>query len=143
MKIDGVDPSVAGRRPAAAGERTRMKTNQPGDSERLREEQATQPEWDVLHCLEQCVILLDSMLARWRQADGGLPADEWRAIAKNLSVVSNVLRFLGENAIPSLLANRHGAGPLPQHAASEMLNRLCRQTAELELCFKAAQATLN
>jgi len=100
-------------------------------------------ELDVLHCLEQSVTLLDHMLAREMRAAGDLSADEWRAIAKNLSLVSAVLRYLGEKLIPALLAGRRGAVPLRQQATWEMLGRLCNQTTELQLRFRAAKPTLN
>lgn len=116
-----------------------METKPPGYSDCVAGVARNPPEWVVLHCLEQSVTLLDHMLARGRQADG----NEWRAFAKNLSIVSAVLRFLGDNLIPSLLADRHGAVPQRQQAAWKMLRRLCRQTAELQLHLRAAKPTLN
>ena len=100
-------------------------------------------ELDVLRYLDQCAILLDHVLARWKQAGEALSVDERGALAGNLSIVSNVLRFLGQKVVPSLLADGPAGGALRQQATWEVLTRLDRLTAELEVRFRVPPATLN
>lgn len=98
---------------------------------------------DVLLCLKQSAILLDSMLARWRMAAGGLSADEQHAMSRNLSTIAFVLRFLGEQIIPPLLVKGDGLAAQRRQDAIDTLMRLYDQTIELRLHFGALSATSN
>jgi len=129
------------RIPPRRPERLREQPAEPPG--RSREQPAEPSRTEVLRHLEQSAFLLDHVLDRTKQAGSGLLLDEQRALAKDLSIISSVLRFLGENVIPSLLADESARGALWREAAWGKLNRMGRMTAELELCLNASPSTLN
>ncbi len=108
--------------------------------------EAIQPRYsesDVLRCLEQSAIVLDDILAHGQQGLDKLPMAEQRAAIRNLSIISNVLAYLCQYVIPSILADGNSMGLLGQQAAADMLMRISKQARALELRLEVPLAALN
>ena len=98
---------------------------------------------EVVRCLEQSAEMLEFILARGRRLSAEPSLKEGQVIAKDLSIVVNLLSLLERQVIPTLIVDQVDPDQRWQEVAREILARLNIQTAELQLHLRAPSSPLN
>jgi hypothetical protein len=90
-------------------------------------------ESDILHCLTQSAILIDSISDRSQHGLGSLPMDEQREIARNLGIVLSALNLLHSHVIPSLVADGTQKSLLSQSPVKTLLMHMRSQLNTIQV----------
>ena len=100
-------------------------------------------ESQVLRCLEVLSTMLSDLAAREGQGAGDLSAVELHTIAGQLAIISNTLRFLSEEVIPSIVADSTSPGLLEEQSTADLLSRIKEQAVRIGQRMKLPSSTVN